>query len=81
MLQGQSLWIVLAESTHWEYEFELAHPFLFGLRDFLYQVEPYMETIGYESMFLVLGQGGIVALQDGLITYFSYYNPVWDMSW
>jgi hypothetical protein len=35
-----------------------------------------METIGYEILFLALDQGGIVALQDYLITYFSYYKPV-----
>jgi hypothetical protein len=39
-----------------------------------------METIGYEISFLVLNQGGVVALEDGLITYFSYENSVWDMS-
>jgi hypothetical protein len=61
MLQDQALWIILAKSARWEPELELDHPFLFGLRDILYQVEPYMETIGYEHMFLVLDQGGVVA--------------------
>jgi hypothetical protein len=81
MLQDQDLWIILAKSSHQESKFDLAHPFLFGLSDVLYQVEPYMKTIGYESPFLFLDQGGVVALKDGLITYFSYYQLVWDMIW
>jgi hypothetical protein len=36
-----------------EYEFELAQPFLFGLSGILYQIEPYMETIGYGISFIV----------------------------
>jgi hypothetical protein len=72
---------VLVESSYREFELELDQPFLFGLSSILYQVEPYMETIGYESSFLFLEQGVIVTLQDGLITYFSYDKLVWDMSW
>jgi hypothetical protein len=64
------------ESSFQEYELELAQPFLFGLSGILYQVEPYMETIGYESSFLFLDQGVIVTLEDGLITYFSYEKLV-----
>jgi hypothetical protein len=33
-----------------------------------------METIGYERSFLVFNQSGIIALQDGLVTDFSYGN-------
>jgi hypothetical protein len=79
MLQDQALWIVLAESSRRESTLGLAQPFLFGLRGILYQVETYMETIGYEHRFIFLGQGGIVALQDGLISYLSYDKMVWDM--
>jgi hypothetical protein len=64
------------ESACREFEFELAQPLLFGLSGILYQIEPYMETVGYEIPFLVFDHGGIVALQDGLITYFSYDEPV-----
>jgi hypothetical protein len=81
MLQDQTLWIVLVESAHLESELELAQPFFFGLSSILYQVEPYMENIGYERTLLVLHQGGVVALQDGLIAYLSCYKLVWDMSW
>jgi hypothetical protein len=71
---------MLVESACRESEFELAQPFLFGLIGILYQIEPYMETVGCEIPFLIFDQGGIVALQDGLITYFSYDESVWDMS-
>jgi hypothetical protein len=40
-----------------------------------------METIRNEHSLLLLDQGGIVALQDGLIAYLSYYKIVWDMNW
>jgi hypothetical protein len=76
MLQDQSLWIILAVLACQEYELKLAQPFLFGLSCILYQVEPYMETIGYERPLLILDQGGIVSLQYGLIAYFSYYKLV-----
>jgi hypothetical protein len=76
MLQDQALWIVLAKLTRQESELELAQPFLFGLSDILYQVEPYMKTIVYECPFIVHDQGGIVSLQDGLISYLSHNNPV-----
>jgi hypothetical protein len=39
-----------------------------------------METIGYERSFLVFNQSGIIALQDGLVTNFSYDELAWDMS-
>jgi hypothetical protein len=67
---------MLVESACLEYELELAQSFLFGLSGILYQVETYVETIGYECMLLVLDQGGVIALQDGLITYLSYYKLV-----
>jgi hypothetical protein len=76
MLQGQEFWIVLVESTCLESKLDLAHPFLFGLSNILYQVETYMETIGYEHPLLVLDQGSVIALQDGLIAYLSYYKAV-----
>ena len=72
---------MLEKSSHRESELRLAQPFLFGLSGILYQVEPYMETIGYESPFLVLDQGGVVALQDGLVAYLSHYKLVRDMCW
>jgi hypothetical protein len=72
---------VLAELTCQELEFELAQPFLFGLSGILYQIEPYMETVGYKGPLLVFDQCGVIALQNGLITYFSYNEPVWDMRW
>jgi hypothetical protein len=79
MLQDQALWIVLAESTCQESEFELAQPFLFGFSDIIYLIEPYMETVGYEGSLLVFDQCGVIAMQYGLITYFSYNDHVWDM--
>jgi hypothetical protein len=51
---------MLVESSYRESELELAQTFLFGLSDILYQVEPYMETIGYERLFHFLDQGVIV---------------------
>jgi hypothetical protein len=81
MLQDQALWIMLAESACLEPELKLAQPFLFGLSCVFNQVETYMETIGNERPLLVLDQGGVVALQDGLIAYFSYYKPIRDMNW
>jgi hypothetical protein len=71
MLQYQDLWIMLAESACLEPELELAQPFLFVLSCIFNQVETYMETIGNEHLLLVLEYGGVVALQDGLIAYFS----------
>ena len=62
MLEDQAFRIVLEESACREPEFKLAQPFLFGLRNILYQIEPYMETVGYEIFFLVFDQCGIVAL-------------------
>jgi hypothetical protein len=72
MLQEQALWVMLLELAYLESELDLAQPFLFNLSCIFYQVEPYMETIGYECSLLVLDQGGIVALQNGLIVYLSY---------
>jgi hypothetical protein len=63
---------MLAKSACQESEFKLAQPLLVGLRGILHQIEPYMETIGYEISFLVFDQFGIVSLQDGMITYFTY---------
>jgi hypothetical protein len=48
---------MLAESTHQESEFELVQPFLFVMSGNLYQIEPYMETVGYESLFLIFELG------------------------
>jgi hypothetical protein len=76
MLQDQALWIVLAKSARQEAKLNLAQPFVFGLSGILYQVENYMETIGYEHLLLVLYQGGIVSLQYGFIAYVSYYKSV-----
>jgi hypothetical protein len=67
------------ESNCLEPELELAQPFLFGLSCIFNQVETYMETIGNERSLLVLDQGGIVALQNGLIAYFTHYKSVQDM--
>jgi hypothetical protein len=72
---------MLAESTCLEPELELAQPFLLGLSCIFNQVETYMETIRNERLLLVLDQGGVVALQDGLVAYFSYYKPVRYMQW
>jgi hypothetical protein len=41
---------MLAESACREPKFKLAQPFLFGLSSILYQIEPYMETVGYERL-------------------------------
>jgi hypothetical protein len=76
MLQDHALWIMLAESTCLEPEIDLSQPLLFGLKCVFNQVETYMETIGNECPLLVLDQGGIVALQNGLIAYFSHYKLV-----
>jgi hypothetical protein len=80
MLEDQAFWIMLAESAYREPKFKLAQPFLFGLSSILYQIEPHMETVGYEGPFLVFDQCGIIALQDGLITNFSHDELDWDMS-
>jgi hypothetical protein len=72
---------MLAKLTCLELELKLAQPFLFGLSCVFNQVETYMESIRDERSLLVLDQGGIVALQYGLIAYLSYYKSVWDMNW
>jgi hypothetical protein len=64
----------------WEYVFQLSQTLLFRLRNILHYETPYMETIGYESSFLVFNQSGIIALQDGLVTNFSYEDLVWEVS-
>jgi len=76
MLQDQALWIMHVELACLESELNLAQPFVFGLSGILYQVENYMETIVYECSFVFLHQGGIVSLQDCLISYLSYYKPI-----
>jgi hypothetical protein len=76
MLQDRALWIMFVESTCLEPELELAQPFLFSLSCVFHQVETYMETIGDECSLLVLDLGGVVALQDGLVAYLSYYKLV-----
>jgi hypothetical protein len=81
VLQDQDLWIILLESTCLEPELDLAQPFLFFSSCIFNQVETYIETIGNEHPLLVLDQGGIVSLYDGLIAYLSYYKLVRDMSW
>ena len=54
MLEDQVFRVVLAESAYMEPKFKLAHPFLFGLSSFLYQIKPYMENVGYEISLCVL---------------------------
>jgi hypothetical protein len=56
--------------------FQLTQTLLFSLSSVLHYEKPYMETIGYEHSFHVLNQSGIIALQDGLVTDFSYDKPV-----
>jgi hypothetical protein len=57
-----------------ESELQLAQPFLFGLSGVFHQVEAYMESIRYKCPLFILDQGGIVALQDGLVAYLSHYK-------
>jgi hypothetical protein len=54
MLEDQAFRVMLAESAYREPEFQLAKPFLFGLRSILHQIKPHMKTVGYESPLLVL---------------------------
>jgi hypothetical protein len=81
MLEDQAFRIMLSESTCRKPKFKLAQPLLFGLSNILYQIEPHMETIGYEGPLLFFDQCGVIALQDGLIMNFSHDEPVWDMRW
>jgi hypothetical protein len=71
---------MFAKSSCGESVFQLAQTLLFSLHNILHYAKPYMETIGYEISFLVFNQSGIIALQDSLLTYFSYNEPVWDVS-
>jgi hypothetical protein len=77
----RTLGVMLAESTSLESELQLAQPLLLGLSGVLHQVEAYMESIGYKCPFFILDQGGVVALQDGLVAYLPHYKPVRDMHW
>jgi hypothetical protein len=71
---------MLAKSACQELVFQLDQTLLFSLHNAHHYAKPYMETIRYEHSFRVLNQSGVIALQDGLVTYLSYDEIVWDMS-
>jgi hypothetical protein len=80
MLEDQAFRVMLVELACWEPEFKLDHPFQFVLSNIFHQIKPCMKIVGYERMFLVFDQCGVISLQDGLIIDFSHNKLVWDMS-
>ena len=53
---------MLVKLACWEPVFQLAQTLLFRLHSICHYEKPYMETIGYECLFLVLSQSGIIDL-------------------
>ena len=58
---------------------ELIQFLLFRMRNVFDHVKSYVETIGNESSLLVFDQGGIVALQDGMVAYLPQNEVIWNM--
>ena len=53
---------MLAKLAYWELALQLIQTLLFILRNVLHYEKPYMETIGYECLFLVLQQSVFITL-------------------
>jgi hypothetical protein len=59
---------------------EFIEPLLFYMCSVPDHVESYVETIHNEHSLLVFDQGGIVALQDGLVAYLPQNKAIRDMN-
>jgi hypothetical protein len=80
VLEDKDFRVILPKLAYWEPIFQLTQTLLFILRSFLHYIEPHMENVGYKCSVLVIDQSGVISLQDILITYFSYDEPVWDVN-